>query len=281
MKPNRNKYGYLAPRQAIPTPWYEVHIDTVGNWSIPYKGMKKPMEFKAQTCIEPVTNLLEVVRVKGADSQTAWDAFENNYLARYPKPYKCIHDGGPEFQKHFQTGLLKHGIKSQPITSGTPTANAVIEAVHKSMGVIVRTLVEATKPQNETKADKLADNCVAACMHACRCASNESLGYNSPGALVFNRDMLLNLPIIADIVTLRDLRQAKIDKRVLNANRKRIRHEFAVNDQVYVWTNPVSKARKYWAGPFPIIQVHTNNTVTIRRGNNLIERLSIRRLKPE
>jgi len=117
-------------------------------------------------------------------------------------------------------------------------------------------------------------------MHACRCASNESLGHYSPGALVFNRDMLLNIPIIADIVTLQQHRQAKIDQRVLRANRKRRRHEFKVDDQVYIFRNAKSKADRIWDGPFPIIQVHTNNTVTVRRDGIILERITIRRLKP-
>ena len=36
-------YGYLAPREAIPTPWFDVHIDTVGNWPIKIQGQQEAL----------------------------------------------------------------------------------------------------------------------------------------------------------------------------------------------------------------------------------------------
>ena len=94
--------------------------------------------------------------------------------------------------------------------------------------------------------------------------------------------MFLNIPLIADIITLQNTSQAKIDDRLIKANNKRIRHEFKVNDNVYVHNRhgPQHKLKHVWSGPFPMLQVHTNNTVTVRRSNNVVERLTIRRLKP-
>ena len=48
----------------------------------------------------------------------------------------------------------------------------------------------------------MIDSAFATAMHATRCISNTALGGYSPGALVFNRDMFLNIPLIADILTL-------------------------------------------------------------------------------
>ena len=117
-------------------------------------------------------------------------------------------------------------------------------------------------------------------MHACRCASNESLGHFSPGSLVFGRDMLLNIPIIADIITLQEARQAKIDQRSSKQIASVSRHEFKVDDKSISCANANSKADPIWDGPFPIIQVHTNNTVTVRRDGIILERITIRRIKP-
>ena len=42
---------------------------------------------------------------------------------------------------------------------------------------------------------------------------------------------------------------------------------------------PGDKAKLMFDGPFPILRVHTNNTVTILRDNVIHERITIRRLK--
>ena len=107
-------------------------------------------------------------------------------------------------------------------------------------------------------------------------------GNFSSGALVFNRDMFLDIPIIADILTLQQYRQTKINHRLMKANSKQIRHEFKVDDLIYIHNrhNAANKMKPIYAGRFPILQVHTNNTVTVRRKRNIVERITIRRLKP-
>ena len=61
----------------------------------------------------------------------------------------------------------------------------------------------------------------------------------------------------------------------------RIRHEYQVGDNVYVFNHHSTsdKLKPAWIGPFPILRVHTNNTVTIQRGQ-MHERMSFRRIKP-
>ena len=175
------------------------------------------------------------------------------------------------------------GIKSQPISAHNATSNAIIETVHKTIGQVIRTLVNVKPPRNQEEADKLVRSACATATHACRSTSNSALGGFSSGALVFNRDMHLDIPIVADILSLQKLRQAKIDLRLLQANAKRTRHEFKVNDLVYVHNRHKSseKLKPVYDGPFPIIQVHTNNTCTVLRKRNVEERITIRRLKPQ
>ena len=127
----------------------------------------------------------------------------------------------------------------------------------------------------------LVDNALATMMYAHRCSPNTSLGFYSPGALVFQCDMLLDIPLIANIHTLTRNRQALIDKRLLQANRRRTHHEFKVNDQVFIKVHDCpNKLSLVSISPFPIVvQVHTNNTVTVQRGP-VQEHLSIRHLLP-
>ena len=53
--------------------------------------------FQALTCIDAVTNLAEVIRINNKTSAHISMLFENNWLARYPRPSRCIQDNGGEF----------------------------------------------------------------------------------------------------------------------------------------------------------------------------------------
>ncbi len=250
--------------------------------------------------IDPVTNLLEIAayepQVKQAldklgelvtkglqvkTSQEAADLFENNWLSRYPRPNKCVHDNGPEFVgMEFWNLLADAGIRNTRVSSYTPTANAIIEAVHKTVGQVIRTLVHLKPPQDEHEAKRLVKQALATAMHATRCAAHGSLNNYSPGTLAFHRDMFLDIPVIADLINIRDVRQRKIDMRLLRANSSRSNYDYKVGDNVYVAKprTPGDKAQLMYKGPFPIIRVHTNNTVTMLDGQ-IQERISIRRLK--
>jgi len=115
---------------------------------------------------------------------------------------------------------------------------------------------------------------------ACRCSANTALDGYSAGALVFGRDMHLNIPIVVDILAITRRQQLQTDQRLARENRGRSHHEFEVGQLVYVNNHHTSshKLKVAWKGPYPILRVHTNGTVTIQRGQ-VHERLSIRRIK--
>ena len=276
------QYGELAPRDAFILPWQEVHVDMIGPWKIRVNG--RTLTIKALTAIDPSTALLEIARAKHpTTAREAFRVFENTWLSRYPRPLRCVHDNGPEFQGHdFQFGLHYAGIKSKPTTSANPESNGIIESVHRSIGVALRTLIQAANPTSQEQVDHLIEHALATAMHATRCAAHSSLQQLTPGGLVFRRDMYLDIPLIADILTLQTIRQQGIDQRLLKANAQRLHHEFKVNDQV-LKRNEVTtsdKLRPTFSGPHRILQVHTNGTVTIQINNHIRERINIRRLQP-
>ena len=94
--------------------------------------------------------------------------------------------------------------------------------------------------------------------------------------------MHLDIPLVTNILALTSLRQQQIDDRLLKANAKRTRHEYLVGQSIYIMRarKPGDKARLMKDGPFPIVQVHTNNNVTVQRSPNQLERISIRRIIP-
>ena len=204
-------------------------------------------------------------------------------LSRYPRPFRCVHDNGSEFNGHdFQFPLGDAGITSVPITSHTLTSNGIIESIHKTVGQVIRTLVAVYKPTNTEEAIQLQHCALSTAMHACHAASSSALSGLSPGAVVFRRDMHLDIPLLADILTLQNSRQVQIDARLHRENQKRWRHEYKVGDQVFVHNkhNAANKLKPIFSGPFRILQVHTNNNVTLQRGLNVQERMSIRHIKP-
>ena len=109
---------------------------------------------------------------------------------------------------------------------------------------------------------------------------SRALSNETPGALAFQRDMFLDVPLIADIMTLSQRCQLMVDQALHYANQRRISHDYQVNERVLVRVTDPSKMDEKFIGPFRITQVHVNGNVTIRRSPNVTERINIRRLKP-
>jgi hypothetical protein len=75
----------------------------------------------------------------------------------------------------------------------------------------------------------------------------------SPGALTFRRDMYLDFLLIANILTLADLRKKQIDKHLMPANAKRKTHDYQLGDQVFIKRalDASSKLEPTYKGPYP------------------------------
>ena len=115
-----------------------------------------------------------------------------------------------------------------------------------------------------------------------RAAAHTSLQCNAPGAVALGRDVHFDVPFAANLIALQQFRQAQVDERLLRANAKRTHHEYTVGQQVYILRprRPGDKAHMMKTGPFPIVQVHTNNNITVQRSQHARERISIRRAVP-
>jgi putative ribosome biogenesis GTPase RsgA len=94
--------------------------------------------------------------------------------------------------------------------------------------------------------------------------------------------MYLDIPLIANVLRLDDLRQKQIDKCLMRANAKHKTHDYHVGDQVLIKRalDASSKLEPTYKGPYQIVQVHTNGTVTILLQPNTTERYNVRRITP-
>ena len=123
--------GQLDPRNVPGIPWLEAHVDFIGPWELKSQGVAA--KFRAMTIIDPVTNLVEIVRVTSAKSTENARTFKNTWLAWYPKPEKVVTDNGPEFNgNEWEFMLMDWGIRKGRISSHAPTADAVVESFFPS-----------------------------------------------------------------------------------------------------------------------------------------------------
>jgi hypothetical protein len=54
----------------------------------------------------------------------------------------------------------------------------------------------------------------------------------TPGGLAFGRNMVLDIPLIADLQLIREQRQHLIDNRLIAANPRGFSYDYAVGDEV-------------------------------------------------
>jgi hypothetical protein len=100
---------------------------------------------------------------------------------------------GPEFRMLLQNCH----IRDVCTTAKNPQSNAVCERMHQTMGNVLRMLLHGNFPQNIANAAQYEDKALSIAMHTMQAGVHSTLG-SSPGNLVFNRDMFLNVPLIAD-----------------------------------------------------------------------------------
>jgi len=271
-------YGHLAPRQAQLVPWQEIAVDLIGPWEMEMNDYT--LSFRALTIIDTVTNFCEIVRITNKQSAYIGQMLENTWLSRYPRPMHCIFDQGGEFTgAGFQQVLHRHGIEPHPTSVKNPQANAICERLHQTVANGLRALAHHNPPGDMNAATLLVDTAISSASYAVRAAVHQTMKI-SPGALVFHRDMFLNIPVIADLHLLLQNRQALIDKQLLEANTKRISFDYQPGQQVLKLIANPNKLAPQFEGPFPIITVHTNGTVKLQITPVIQERINIRRIRP-
>ena len=133
---------------------------------------------------------------------------------------------------------------------------------------------------NNQDAKDVINYALAALQHATRCAVNHTMK-NSPGEIVFRRDMFIDVPVLVDLETIQQRRQALIDQNLMRINQKRYDYHYQVNDYVMVKKYDPKKGEERVHGPYQITECRTNGTVQIQRENPMIqETFNIRKLVP-
>jgi hypothetical protein len=113
------------------------------------------------------------------------------------------------------------------------------------------------------------------------CTTHHTVLKVSPGAGIFRRDMLFDIPFIADWKTIGEHRQRLTDHNTDRNKEGRIDYDYKVGQKILVRNKGIlCKDKSMWQNdPWTITTVHINRTITVQRRNK-VERLNIRRLKP-
>ena len=112
------------------------------------------------------------------------------------------------------------------------------------------------------------------------CSTHHTVLGMLPGAAVFGRDMLFDIPHLADWKVVGERRQHLVSQNNARENKQRVDFDWAVGDRALLAKDgTLRKAKDKYTGPFVVTSVHTNGTVRIQC-DNVNEQLNIRRLRP-
>jgi hypothetical protein len=289
-KAQRKKYGHIPvpDKQQIANPWHSIAVDTIGPWIIlqlPHSlKSKEPTTLQALTNIDLSTHFMEIVALKNKESITVACSLDQVWLCCYPRPVDCLHDNGTEFvSAEFQELLQSYGIQSKLTTVKNPQANGILERTHQVIGNLLRFSHLIAQDLDTVSAQQ---ELLMPVMWAINTTFHTTLKA-SPAQLAFSRDMILPTSFAANWYAINSRKQAQSQSAADAKNRKRIPHEFCINDKVLIQHdigNPyLGKLAKPTQGPFKIIDVHQlpiKGTILIQRSPTSVERINIRRLLP-
>jgi hypothetical protein len=306
-KRSKYSYGKLPPKLVLTIPWEALCVDLIGPYTIKGKD-GSAIDFMCLTMIDPATNWFEIAELpvveispdgsshKTQRKELATDKigktkeayFDKSSLmisklvnkcwfSRYPRCKYVIYDNGSEFKLHFEDLCDSYGLKRKPTSIKNPQANAILERTHD-------VLMNMTRTSELDMADSVAPDDIDAVLTNAAWAirsTYHTVLKASPGAAIFGRDMLFDIPYIADWNKIGDYRQRQADLNNLRENKKRIDYDYKVGDKILVRKDGIlRKAESRWHNePWTIVSVHTNGTIRVQRGNKS-ERLNIRRVKP-
>jgi hypothetical protein len=127
-------------------------------------------------------------------------------LSRYPRCRYLVYDNGSKFKLNFEYLCDSYGINRKPTTIKNQQANAILERVHQVLGQMLRTaeinMADSLTPDD---VDVFLDNAAWAI-----CSTYHTVLKTSPGAAIFGRDMLFDVPFIANWNKIGDYRNARL-----------------------------------------------------------------------
>ncbi len=112
--------------------------------------------------------------------------------------------------------------------------------MHQTMGIVLKALLILWPPQTPQDVLHLEHNGLATLMNLMQSTISTILKA-SPGALMFSHDMLLNVPLIAELQTIACNREALVNKDLLKSNQQHINHDYFVGQLVLKYDQTMNR----------------------------------------
>ena len=127
-------------------------------------------------------------------SATVSTLVNRTWFSGYPHSQYIIYDNGSKFKLHFETLCYSYGLKRKPTSVKNPQANAMLEHVHQTIMAMLRTSeLYMADTINESDIADFLTNAAWAVQ-----STYHTVQETSPGVAIFGRDMLFDIPFLAD-----------------------------------------------------------------------------------
>ena len=273
----------ISPTRQSPPgkPWDTIAVDLIGPYEVQFKNQK--VQLRCLTMIDVRTRWFEIIHVKWKDAKLVALNFDWVWLSRYPCPVRCLHDNGTKFLgAKFQELLTSYGIKATVTTICNLQANAILERVHQVLGNLLQTMQLSQIESSQDSDEDPFDSVLAAATFSI-CSTYHTGLEATPGQLVFQRDMLFQTTYLANWHQFDEKKVRQMTKDNERENAKRIPHDYKIGNLVLIRRDiggeQLSKLDRPTSGPYQIVWVHVNGTVTLQR-NGFHRKINIRRILP-
>jgi hypothetical protein len=154
--------------------------------------------------------------------------------------------------------------KVKPTSVKNPQANAILERIHGVLGNMLCTSeLDMAESVKASDIDVFLSDAAWAV-----CSTYHTVLKVSPGAAIFGRDMLFDIPFIADWQKIGEYRQRLTDLSNARKNKGRIDYDYEVGQKILLEKEGILRnAESRWhKKPWLIMTVHTNGTIAVQRG---------------
>jgi hypothetical protein len=179
----------------------------------------------------------------------------------------------------FQELLDSYGIEAKPTTVKNPTANAIVEWIHGTLGEQLQATIFGADWSDDI------DTLIQACAYAL-CATSLAQGTYLPAQLAFGHNLIFRQKVIIDWEHLKTFCFKEAIDNSKKENKKHLEHKYKVRDKVLLvfktyelCNNPKILPSTYARGPFTIIKVIANRRHGVQCGA-FEDTVSIRRITP-
>ncbi len=156
-------------------------------------------------------------------------------------------------------------MKPKTTTVHNPQANAILERMH---GVLGDMLCTSGLDMSETVTPNDIDNFIMNVAWAIF-STYHTILKSLPGAAIFGRDIMFDLPYLAHWISIGRRRQPLVDKTNKQENKRRLDFDYQVGHKVMIEQDggKLRKVQVKYLGPYMITLVHTNRTIQIQCGS--------------